>query len=61
MEWGSATEHGRYLSPVDKKSRRRCNCGCKRRATHLCMANGICLSMRCELSAHRWVRDGFNR
>lgn len=59
-EWGqrgSAVDHHRYSQSVDPRSRRRCGCGCKRRATHLGMANGICLMTACELAVARWVRD----
>lgn len=56
--WGSATEHARYIAPAPSNSRRHCHCGCGRRATHLGMANGVALSMGCELSMRRWVRDG---
>lgn len=59
-EWkryGSAMEHHRYTQSVETKSRRRCRCGCKRRATHLGMANGVCLVTGCELWLARWVRD----
>lgn len=62
-EWASAVEHRRYMQPV--KTRRRCWCGCKRRATHVGLANGLALTAPlCELTARRWVRDGivcFNR
>jgi hypothetical protein len=59
-EWnqrGSMLEHRRYSSPAPPRSRRRCHCGCKRRATHLGMANGLCLTMGCEFHVARWVRD----
>lgn len=46
-----------YHEPVDSKSRRRCGCGCGRRATHRGMANGVCLTMGCELSMRRWVKE----
>jgi len=57
--WG---QHGsikgaRYAEPVCSKSRRRCKCGCKRRATHRGMNNGISLITACELQVMRWVRD----
>lgn len=58
MKWGSATQHRRYMQAAPKRSRRHCFCGCKRRATHLGMANGVCLLMGCELRVRRWVRDG---
>ena len=55
---GSDAEHVRYLILVDPRSRRRCSCGCKRRATHRGMANGVCLTTGCELSIRRWVKTG---
>lgn len=58
MQWGSATDHKRYLARADTTSRKRCQCGCKQRATHLGMANGVCLTSGCELKIRRWVRDG---
>ena len=58
-QFGSVTEHQRYMGKADPKSRRRCCCGCKARATYLGMANCVCLTMGCELSVRRWVRDGF--
>lgn len=59
QEWGlhgSAIDHVRYAEPVPAKSRRRCHCGCKRRATHNGMANGVALTDGCELAMARWVR-----
>jgi hypothetical protein len=55
---GSAIDHKRYMEPVISTSRRRCSCGCKNRATHLGMANGVALTSGCELYVRRWVRDG---
>jgi hypothetical protein len=55
---GSASEHKRYYLPVATKSRKKCHCGCNRRATHKGMANGVCLTTGCELYIRRWVRDG---
>lgn len=60
--WGqraSAVEHVRYAEPVRPQSRRRCHCGCRRRATHAGKANGVALTMGCELRIARWVRDGY--
>lgn len=57
--WGqraSATEHVRYVEPIAPRSRRRCYCGCGRRATHSGYANGISLIDGCELSMRRWAR-----
>ena len=48
----------RYSQPVKPTSRRRCTCGCERRATHLGMANGIGMTSGCELAIARWVKTG---
>lgn len=58
--WGEvgSVDHVRYAEPAPSKSRRRCHCGCKRRATHKGMANGVCLTMACELSIRRWIKTG---
>lgn len=55
---GSSLTHMRYAQPVDPRSRQRCRCGCKRRATHLGMANGVALASGCELAVARWVKTG---
>jgi len=55
---GSSTEHVRYALPVRPTSRKRCSCGCNRRATHRGMANGVCLFRGCELSVRRWIKTG---
>lgn len=57
-QYGSATEHQRYAEQVEPRSRRRCHCGCKNRATHRGMANGVALIAGCDLYVRRWVRDG---
>lgn len=61
--WGqraSVFEHARYIEPiVGRKGRRKCYCGCGRRATHLGKANGIALAHGCELWMRRWVVDPF--
>lgn len=60
-EWGrrgSSIDHIRYAQPIRATSRRRCHCGCKRRASHLGMANGVALMSGCELSVMRWVKEG---
>ena len=59
-EWGThgdADAHVRYAEPVNPRSRRRCTCGCKQRATHIGMANGVGLTTGCQLSIARWVRN----
>lgn len=54
---GSSTEHVRYALPVHSTSRRRCSCGCKRRATYKGMVNGVCLRSGCDLSIRRWIKE----
>lgn len=56
--WGQvgSVEHVRYAQAAPSTSRRRCPCGCKRRATHLGMANGVALVNACELAVRRWVK-----
>jgi len=46
---GSSTRNLRYSLPAASTSRRRCRCpcGCKHRATHRGMANGVCLTVAC--------------
>lgn len=55
-QWGSQSDHVRYAEPIDPRARQRCSCGCKRRATHKGMANGVCLRSGCDLSIRRWVK-----
>lgn len=55
-QWGSSSVHIRYAVEVESKSRRRCHCGCKKRATYRGMANGICLIVGCEFSIRKWVK-----
>jgi len=57
-EIGSAIDHKRYKQAASSKSRRRCTC-CKRRATHIGMANGVALMGGCEFMVTKWVRDCF--
>jgi hypothetical protein len=58
--WGAigSVSHARYAMPVESRSRRRCHCGCRMRATHKGMANGVCLTTACELAIRRWVITG---
>jgi len=51
--WGVRT-----MKPVGPTSRRRCFCGCGKRATHLGLGDGVGLVTACELYIRRWVRDG---
>lgn len=63
MTWGQqgCVDDPRYMQAVDPKSRRLCRCGCRKRATHLGMANGVALATGCELSIRRWVKFGLNQ
>ena len=59
--WASSNEHVRYAEPIPKeywRRRRKCRCGCGKKATHNGKANGIALTDGCELSMARWVRTG---
>lgn len=60
---GSSITHARYTEPLPPRRGRRksCHCGCGRRVTHACMANGVALGQACELGAARWVRTGSSR
>jgi hypothetical protein len=53
---GSARHHRRYIEELPKRFRRRCDCGCETRASHVGMANGVALTSGCELSMRRWAR-----
>ena len=57
-EYGSSAGHVRYAEPVAPTSRRRCQCGCTHRATHMGMANGVALCTACELAIRRWIKTG---
>lgn len=57
-QYGSAADHVRYAEPAPSHSRRRCSCGCKRRASHIGMANGVALASACEIAIRRWVKTG---
>lgn len=59
-QWGSAADHVRYsqASTLSKRHMSKCRCGCKKKATHIGMANGVGLAWGCELSVARWVKKG---
>lgn len=57
--WGDSRIHKRTSRRLPPRlSRRRCNCGCERRATHVGLANGLAMVDGCELSIARWVKTG---
>jgi hypothetical protein len=58
---GSADAHIRYIEAMPARKRKKCRCGCERRATHLGMANGVCLVSGCEMRIRRWVKDPNSR
>lgn len=56
-EVGGLPHHDRYALPVRPRSRRRCHCGCGKRATHLGCANGMALTVGCEWYVRRWINE----
>ena len=48
----------RDIIKVEPASRKRCDCGCKGRATHIGTGNGAGMIVGCEMNIRRWVRDG---
>ncbi len=51
--------HGkRTMTESRKLSRRRCHCGCKGRASHIGLGDGVALMSGCNFYVRRWVRDG---
>lgn len=48
----------RSLALVRPASRRLCHCGCRKRATHIGLGDGVALTQGCEFYVRRWVRDG---
>ena len=60
-QWGSAHHHQLYVEPIGeeypKRRRRLCHCGCRRKVTHRVAANGVTLSVGCEMRATRTKRE----
>lgn len=50
----------RSLGLLPRKSRLRCGCGCKSRATHYGAASGCTMTVGCELYIRRWVKSPQN-
>lgn len=64
QSYSSHAREDRDLKKVRPSSRRRCDCGCGGRATHIGTGQGAAMVTGCELTIRRWVRDGwksFNR
>lgn len=57
---GSVDGH-RSVVTGPARRRRKCPCGCGTRATHIGLGDGIALMSGCQLSVHRWVRDGYDQ
>ncbi len=56
--YADARTHKRTMKKAASTSRKRCSCGCGRRATHIGLANNLGMLGGCELTIRRWVRDG---
>jgi hypothetical protein len=56
--WGSAAVHKRYAERLTSPCGHKCPCGCGQRPTHKGMANGVALTVACELGIRRWVKTG---
>lgn len=41
----------------DRRTRRRCNCGCKTRASHIGLGDGVALVTGCEWKVRKWCQD----
>lgn len=62
--WGqiaSSETNVRYAEPWPKeqrKGRRMCRYGCRKKSTHTGRANGLTLTQGCQMSIARWVKTG---
>lgn len=57
---GSILHSNRFSKPIEgRRGRRKCNCGCGKRSTHMGLANGVSLMRGCEFAVARWVKDPF--
>lgn len=59
--WGSPRHHQLYVEPIGAewpmRRRHMCRCGCRRKVTHRVAANGVTLSVGCEMRALRSKRE----
>jgi hypothetical protein len=53
------TDH-RCMVKVPPRMRRRCWCGCGKRATHTGLAAGVAMTHGCEMLIRRWVKNPTN-
>jgi len=58
LRHGSVNGH-RSMIQAAPRARRRCHCGCGKRATHVGLGDGLALTDGCEMYVRRWVRDGY--
>lgn len=56
MRFGSQDGH-RSARRLPSTSRRRCGCGCGRRATHAGLGDGVALMSGCEDLVDLWILD----
>lgn len=59
MIYANSDIHVRTMVKVKSTCRRRCQCGCHERATHLGLANDVGMMSGCELTVRRWVKTGY--
>ena len=58
----SGSIHGnRSMTKAPPTCRYRCHCGCKTRASHIGMGDGVALMSGCEFHVRVWVRDGIEQ
>lgn len=58
-QWGSVLDHAVYVEPQtpNRGQYRKCHCGCGGKAKFGLMANGMCMSVGCELSMRRCAKE----
>lgn len=59
VHYNSRLREHRDMVRAKPGSRKRCDCGCKSRATHIGRGQGAAMVIGCELMIRRWVRDGY--
>ena len=58
QEFSGRARVDRDIVRLAPSSRKRCDCGCKKRATHMGTGQGAGMMIGCEFYVRRWVRDG---
>lgn len=59
MIYANSDIHPRTMKTVKSTCRKRCDCGCTLKASHIGLANETGMIIGCELIIRRWVRDGW--